>query len=151
MWLPDGKNLLVPVMQRGRASLYRVNLDTGEFTLALENGWGATALSPDGKTIYVMNYFMNYEGILAVDLATGHERQVFVAPEPQRIEARLPLLALSPDGQTLVFQLGRRSFLIGVDGSGLRELPTGDAGPFAWSRDNRAILFPVERKLMRSL
>jgi Tol biopolymer transport system component len=149
MWLPDGKSLLVPMTRRNQVSLYRVNLDAGEFTLALEQGYGAMELAPDGKTLYVMNYYMSYEGIRAVDLVTGHERQVFEAPKPQRIGARLPMLALSPDGQTLAFQLGRRSFLIGVDGSGLRELPTGDVGALGWSQDNHAVLFALNRKLMR--
>jgi Tol biopolymer transport system component len=149
MWFPDGKGLLVSMIRAGRNKLYRVDLGTGEFTLAWEMGFGAKALSPDGRTVYVMHYWMNYEGIHAFDLLTGQERQVFTAPEPQRVGARRPMLALSPDGQTLAFQLGQRTFLIGVDGRGFRELPTGDVGGLGWSRDSRAILFALERKLMR--
>jgi Tol biopolymer transport system component len=149
LWFPDCKSLLVTVNRAGQSRLYRVDLGTGQFTLARDLGFGAKALAPDGRTVYVMNYYQTYEGIEAFDLVTGKERQVFKAPEPQRVGARRPMLALSPDGQTLAFQLGRRTFLIGVDGRGFRELPTGDVGGLEWSKDGRAILFASERKLMR--
>jgi Tol biopolymer transport system component len=145
MWFPDGKSLLVTVIRAVRSRLYRLDLGTGEFTLAWELGFGAKALARDGRTLYAMDY----EGIRALDLVTGNDRRVFTATDQQPTGARRSKLALSPDGQTLAFQLGPRTFLVGVDGRGFRELPTGDVGGLTWSRDNRAILFASEQKLMR--
>jgi Tol biopolymer transport system component len=139
MWFPDGKNLLVPVKQQGRVVLQHVNLETGEFGKVWEKG-EAAALAPDGKTLYVAT-----EGIQAIDLATGRERQLFASPQVTDISG----LAVSPDGETLAFTESRQRIgLVGADGAGFRELYTsngGDAnygvGAPVWTRDGRAILF----------
>jgi Tol biopolymer transport system component len=147
-WLPDGKSLLVPVRRQGQTSLQRVNLETGEFTPTLDKEVRQATLAPDGKTLYVA---VN-RSIQAIDLATGRERQVFAGSEEYNISA----LALSPDGKTLAFPLQRRAVgLVGVDGSGFRQLQAEGIRQVGWTPDGRAILFeaqsggPSNRKLMR--
>jgi Tol biopolymer transport system component len=146
-WLPDGKSLLVPARRQGHTSLQRVNLETGEFTLALDKDVRQTTLAPDGKTLYVA---VN-QTIQAIDLAIGRERQVYAASGAYIIRT----LALSPDGKTLAFPLPRAIGLVTVDGSGFRELPAAGVGQVGWTPDGRAILFrsqqggPSNRRLMR--
>jgi Tol biopolymer transport system component len=154
IWLPDGRSLLIPTWRQNRASLQRVNLETGVFTSVLEKDVRQAALASDARTLYAAVG----RTIQAVDLATGRERQVFIAPGPNNVQA----LALSPDGRTLAFPLERRTVgLVGVDGAGFREFPAAGIRQVAWSRDGRAILFeafaetttgaggPIDRKLMR--
>jgi hypothetical protein len=132
-----------------------VNLESGEFTLVLDNkDIRQAALAPDVRTLYAAIG----RTIQAIDLPTGRERQVFGAPGPNDIGA----LALSPNGQTLAFAMERRvAGLVGVDGAGFRELPAAGIRQVAWTRDGRAILYeafgasalgaggPSDRKLMR--
>lgn len=134
--------------RQGQTSLQRVNLETGEFTPTLDKEVRQATLAPDGKTLYVA---VN-RSIQAIDLATGRERQVFAGSEEYNISA----LALSPDGKTLAFPLQRRAVgLVGVDGSGFRQLQAEGIRQVGWTPDGRAILFeaqsggPSNRKLMR--
>jgi Tol biopolymer transport system component len=145
MWLQDGKSILVSAMRRGRRSIYRLNLDTGEFTLAIDAQARSAAIARDGTTLYAWID----QSIRAFDLATGRDRLIFSAPQRP---TSAPKLALSPDGKTLAFaylldaatQPGRAGMnsLIDVDGTGLRELQVGTPiGELGWTPDGRAILF----------
>jgi len=159
MWLPDGKSVLVRARRLGRVSIYRVNLGTGEYTLALDAHARSPVLAPDGKTLYTWID----QSIRSFDLTTGQERTIFSAPH---LPTAAPKLALSPDGKTLAFAYWTEpgsqpgpagvNALIGVNGSGFRELHVGPEpiGELAWTRDGRAILFhavpPMRvQKLMR--
>jgi Tol biopolymer transport system component len=166
-WFTDG-TLLVSAP---RGASYRLDLEKHEFTkVAPVSG----VLSLDEKTLYTMGRSsaradFTYppdliEGavIMAFDIASGTQREVFRLPHPPvareadaraaDAEGKVTLVgarieAISHDGRTLLgaFTIsGSRHYMfrVGVDGSGYREL----IGPvraqnLEWSPDDREILF----------
>jgi Tol biopolymer transport system component len=161
-WFHDGKSVLVFVRSTGKSTgWYRVDLASKEFRQIVE--WDDARLqlgmlSRDEQTIYAggltekKNGGSQVDRILAIDLNTGQQKQVC------RLTATFGFvgLQLSPDGGTLAIryqdQETRRTHLarVAVDGSGYREIYTGDAGVqhnhFAWSKDGRRILFGVQQE-----
>ncbi len=123
-----------------------------------------SALSPDDATEYVAarnaKATTNYvDRIIAFDLSSGKQRQVFALPQDGSF---ILGFALSPDGRTFAATVGRkvpegkafaqdneeRLILTGVDGRGYQELYSPyqlQAGPWgeilAWMPDGRSILF----------
>jgi Tol biopolymer transport system component len=95
--------------------------------------------------------------IMANDMNTGQDRQIFVFPGTGRIQG--PSLALSPDGKTLALgwmdrspEKGTRLHIgtVTVDGSNFRDVFTRTdtlvgAGSIAWSKDGRSIFFNQEQ------
>jgi Tol biopolymer transport system component len=159
-WFHDGKAVVVMASRLGKArTLYRVDLATKQFKEILEvppdrYGPAHYEISRDGKTLYIAaSNPENTEGrILAVDLSTGKQQQVFqISTRLQPINFRL-----SPDGGTFAI----RRFdpvdeklhcgVVGVDGSGYRELKTIAFipwwAPMAWTHDGRGVLIPERVK-----
>jgi dipeptidyl aminopeptidase/acylaminoacyl peptidase len=110
------------------------------------------ALSYDGQTLYGVNRGV----VVAMDLRTGQERELFSRPAVGASITTLSMAA-SPDGRTLAVgwlqdPAGRQPTLhigrLAVDGGGFRELhsqanPNGVAwnGVLRWTADSRTILF----------
>lgn len=106
----------------------------GDRRLALRNGGGGLAWTPDGATLVYdepesFRLFRNVSDLRALDVASGRVRKL-----TSGLRARDP--DVSPDGRSAVFvrRLGDRSelFAIGLDGSGLRRL-TESAPDTEWS------------------
>jgi Tol biopolymer transport system component len=142
-----------------RPAFYKVDLSTGSFQRLFDldvNGrlrTGVGGVSPDGKVLYLgvrADGDAPVTGIVAVDLATGDERQVMTFNSADRSSDFG--IAVSPDGSTLAVTVwtkayaSGRLFTVGTDGSGYREL----VGTFAtgwladkvrWTPDGRSIVF----------
>jgi Tol biopolymer transport system component len=166
-WLHDGSGFLTlmggPGGDNTQQWWHRVELKTGKFSqTTLQRGTfrsGFAALSPDDKTVYLVtrdpaSNSTRLDRIVAVDLATGRENEVFRLPGPPE---NLPQpagigITLSPDGRTLALALtdGKtretRLALVDVDGGNYRQL----SGPYrvnatfdklVWTKDGRSIVF----------
>jgi Tol biopolymer transport system component len=140
-----------------------VDLATGEFkrlvtpASAMIQSYQQFALSPDETTVYAPVWGSappNSHGVIAIDLASGRERPVFMEQHPNG-GVGFTNLALSPDGRTLaIIQLDPndhpRLFTVSIDGRDYRQLYMPDtpggvagsaAGTLGWSRDGHAIYF----------
>ena len=134
-WLPDGKSVIVVATDRvggsQRAGFYKVDLSTGQEVRLFDrdaNGrsrTGVASLSPDGKTLYLgvhANQDAPVTGIVAVDLATGEERQVVTFTSADRSNDLG--IAVSPDGNTLAVTAWTKAyatarlFTVATNGSG---------------------------------
>jgi len=145
-WSPDGSRALLYGFGRepNEPALYWLDIEAGTTERALD-GWTVNArLSPDGTTIYVPN--LRPDGIVAVDVATGAERRIGPALAESSVSGFG--FALSPDGETLAYQLGDDdagpgSGLILMDVASGRTRSLGDL-PFywelAWTPDGRYVL-----------
>jgi Tol biopolymer transport system component len=138
LWLPDGKAILTGLggSQPPILGWYRVDLASGE--------WKKDSAGPNP----VPNYVRRDTGIVAVDAATGAERQILAVPRAEPVA-----IFLSPDQGSIAvwrnpLQAGKTVLaIIDPDGSNYRELytsalvPTSHLRELAWSKDSRAILF----------
>ena len=167
-WLPDSSGLIVlvrPEGDGGRAggSFYRVDVKTGEFKWLFARVADdhirspITALSPDGRTLYVtvrkaQNPSIPTAGIAGVDPSTGAERPIGTFPGAGLLGPTVPGIAVSPDGASLAVmahadQPGAKARLItvNVDGTGYRQLygpfPAELTSDLTWTPDGQAILF----------
>jgi TolB protein len=145
-WAPDGLRLAYQSDRNGQSDIY-VSLTDGSGETRLtpyEGNHEAPDWSPDGKRIVfdsdldvgeavhasINLYFMNADG-----------------SQPRRFLAHAESPAWSPDGRTIAFTAARdgrwQVFLLGVDGSGYRQLTTGkyDARYPAWSPDGQWLAF----------
>lgn len=161
-WFHDGKTLMTGIRRPdgygavNPGLFYRIDVASGEFK-ALPGGAGPSAISPDDKTRYVVaRQDGKPDRILAIDVETGKEKQIFES----RSRAGLAI-GLSPDGSTLalgwldrppVVPAGPSKLHIArlsVDGSGYREIHTVDGfyGGYtvAWTKDGQSILFNQEQ------
>jgi Tol biopolymer transport system component len=119
--------------------------------------------SPDARTLYFRLCDKKCNRIVAVDLATGQQRQVLKVEDPEQISG----LTLSSDGRTLasviidaVWQPGRppitgQLFRIGVDGSEYHKLgfqfSTSNSPTLSWAADGSAVLVLEQRNGVQSL
>jgi Tol biopolymer transport system component len=143
-WSPDGRSILASGQdERGRGGLYRIDAQTGDVSQVVQSGgrriaWEC-AWSPDGRTIY---YELG-QGIKALDLGTGQEREI-------RSDARH--FAPSPDGRFLA--VGREDpptksgvlEIVALDTGRSRELlrvpdPSVFYKVLAWSVNGRFLFF----------
>jgi serine/threonine protein kinase/Tol biopolymer transport system component len=96
--------------------------------------------------------------VSAISLAFVHFREPVHASLPTRVQMVMPdgtvanAFSVSPDGGSLLLRLqtggATRLALRSVRTGELRELPgTAGAGPGIWSRDGRAIAFPIQGAL----
>ncbi len=154
-WSPDGRFIAFSGsggMSAG-AGVYRVDLETGEITPVVHGGadqrLGGCAFSPDGKYIFVRGKIdEGFVQIVARDLDSGEERELYHSPRLERIS-----VALSPDGRWLSFANdgwgGVRSLKVMPASGGepreiwnFGEMKQGVPGiSHAWSPDGRYILF----------
>jgi len=101
-WVPGSQSLMVNGSDRdGHPSLYRFDLNTGNATQEIPNTVSVPSFSPDGRTMY---YVPRPQGVdtasrlLARDMATGKERQIYVERRGGRINAN----AVTADGRWVI-------------------------------------------------
>lgn len=99
---PDGESVLLQAEDLDeRQGLFRVALATGRAELVIATGTEETegieraALSPDGKTMYLIRNGSAGDALVARDVATGEERVLYEVPRG------LSGLAVSPDGEEI--------------------------------------------------
>jgi Tol biopolymer transport system component len=155
-WLPDSSGVVVFVRDPGARQsghMYSLDLKSGEYRKLVQIAPGRSAvvaLSPDGKSLYTSQKGTGTTELIAIELATGTERQVATFPNPSNAEVGL---SISPDGSSLVVQtwadqanrLGRL-LIARTDGSGRRDLlPSFPADRtlsiLRWTSDGRSILY----------
>jgi Tol biopolymer transport system component len=150
VWFHDGKSIMTGFGE----AIYRVDEKTAEFKQVLPARGLPPVISPDDKTLYQVRRAPDGktpDRILSIDLTTGEERPIFVAPGPSALS-----IALSPDGRTLA--LGWLDTMAGdsklhiarvsVNGSDFREVYTVEhlfGGQPVWSKDGGSILFRQEQ------
>lgn len=159
-WSPDGRTLVFESTLPGESGIYTINRDgsglrrvTNDSAGSFQPNW-----SPDGRRIVFSSdrggnselYLMNADGNGVTRLTTMRRGGYYQS-------------SFSPDGRWIVFQ-GRpdnaltsdRIFVIGVDGTGFRQLTDssyGAEGP-RWSPDGATIRFlqvPYPRRLWREM
>ncbi len=93
-WLPDGRNMLVQGRDdKGRESLFRVDLATATVTRLCDAASNAPVVSKDGSTVYIRRETSETAStIVAVNLTTGSEH-VALAESTSEFQ-------LSPDNST---------------------------------------------------
>jgi Tol biopolymer transport system component len=104
-------------------------------------------VSPDGHTLYATG---NNGGVDTFDVTSGTRTGSISLPEGWRFAA------LSPNGQSLALvsfandKAPTRLGLIGIDGTGFRQLQTSVLGPgvqtVSWTRDSTALLVEVQTR-----
>ena len=123
-WHPDGRALVLTGQDtRGQFGVFRLELESGAVT-PLVTGRGISrmpVLAPDGRRIYFIatdgvGGNSNATAIVARDLASGAEREL----APARIPNGVTALAVSPDGQQLVWAWNDPA----AKASGLSAVPT---------------------------
>jgi TolB protein len=110
------------------------------------------AFSPDGRFIAFAQDLLdangvNFNGIFIMRADGTHVRRL-TSNGPDNLPAGHP--SFSPDGTQIVFSqenaVGTQLMLVGVDGTGLRELLPGvAAGSPSWSPDGRHVAFGISR------
>lgn len=99
---PDGRSVFVSGSGLDKwFGMYRVDLQTGEARLAAKISGERPAFSADARVIY--GYLIGMNKLASYNLETGEEKVLYT--RPQQYEIQNPNADLSPDGQTLVFQL----------------------------------------------
>jgi dipeptidyl aminopeptidase/acylaminoacyl peptidase len=106
-WTPDDAAIIVRQILGGEASIWRVDVKTGEKAALTppQDGpafWSTSYLSPDGRRIYaVSNRGGEFRRVWRGELSTG--QWTAVTPETASVET----FALSPDGRTLAVVFDR--------------------------------------------
>ena len=152
-WFPDGQSLLVGAQHpAGEFGHFRIDLRTGNFErvdLKDPVGWGF-AWSPDGKALFYhqWNGATKTISIVARDLATGQEKELFSVAEPSNYRAGV---ALSRDGRQLAFAVleaesGSKVLkVLPAEGGEARDVLRGVEMPFpgsvAWTPDGLNLVF----------
>jgi Tol biopolymer transport system component len=167
-WSPDGRSLIIGGTTRsGRIfdlmSMYRIDLGSGaaeplfppvlEFDREKDLRMGITAVSPDGRFVYMYKGKMSSPGfaLWKRDLAEDKEIELYRPAAPSGIGVGGP----SPDGKWLPFMLSP----IGGDERHIMVLPTAGGPPirlatrtggwgvsFAWSPDSKWLLWAQGRE-----
>ncbi len=153
-WSPDGRSIFVIAQVKGRRQhgLHLIDVQTGDFTTIVQDKLRteeATAaprwpvFSKDGKQIY----YLRDRSIMALNLETGRERELY------RANSDIYRLACSPDGRRLAFfeasQAGDPTVVKTIPASGgePRELFTLQEGKsfrggvgISWTPDGRHVV-----------
>ena len=150
-WSPDGRSILAAGQDYERAELYIIDVQTGDITSVMQAQSGIqiwdVGWSSDGKEIFYGRVRIRRTGyiwsIVARELETGGEKEL----------GRGQAIALSPDGQQLVFHKMQALQVIPSAGGEPREvlrLPPSEIFPFgigpAWTPDGRYIIVGKGRR-----
>ena len=140
-WYPDGR-ALVAVGAEVNATLFRVDVATGEVEHLVQAGGGADApaFSPDGRTIAftLLPTGGSDEDIYLADADGGNVRQLTSDPAYE-YQPRW-----SPYGTMIAFVRGGDLWRMGADGTHARRLTTGlTVDSPSWSPDGRHIAFVI--------
>jgi Tol biopolymer transport system component len=154
-WSPDGRQLAVPAVQRGRPAILFVDASNGDITRRVPlpdlHEVFNPAWSPDGRTLAFTAIDGGLTDLFTIDLES--ERLTRLTQDPY---AQLQP-AWSPDGRSIVYVTDRftsnldalqfgdyRLAMIAPDGSNLRQvsgITSGKALNPQWSADGRQIYF----------
>ena len=158
-WSPDGRSLLLSGSNaRGRAGLYRLDLEGGEVSplvhepsadfRGVEGAWSAAG----NKVFYIADEDAHSSLLHAHDIEAGESSQIYRSSPP----ARLRFLARSPNGRSLAFtSVGTEDdpaeavLLIPAEGGDARPLlrsPTGGITGVTWTADGKHLLVSAEGK-----
>jgi Tol biopolymer transport system component len=178
IWLRDGTLLIRRDYDGGQ--LWHWNLKTGvarslesETHWLLPQGWQSAVASPDGRSLYLVvnGSVQGSDGprtpkqyVVTYDMSDGSVRPVWsptfrFCGDVKTPDCYRPLrtLALSPDGRMLAtivrhISSSSRIAIVGVDGSGYRELPPQVMNTMvAWSADSQSVLAVKEEQTGGSL
>jgi TolB protein len=153
-WSPEGKRLLVSVMERKpdwsdydveKWRLLVVELETGALR-RIETGASFGCFSPDGKRVAYGKSWAGNGEVYVMDLATGDRTNVSRSPAKDNAPT------WSPDGKRIAFTSdrdgGQALWTVSPDGSDPRRLTKSEGTkPFnpAWSPDGKDVLYYVEK------
>ncbi|MEP5568035.1 MAG: amidohydrolase family protein [Halioglobus sp.] len=108
----------------------RVNLDDGSIETVAGGPGGAArpTPSPDGKQLAYVKRVRAHSRLFVMDLATGEERMIFDALDPDMqetwaVHGVYPNMDWTPDSQNIVFWAQGKLWKIGANGDGLAEIP----------------------------
>jgi Tol biopolymer transport system component len=102
-WSPDGRSILVGGRAKAGRGLFLIDVETGGVTMLGQRkpgdeGYRAWPIfSRDGKTIYLVYGLRRLSAIMAVDVESGKDAELYRAAQG------VGHLALSPDGRQLAF------------------------------------------------
>ena len=112
--MPDGRSLLLSAANdKGTVTAMRLDLATSAVTQLVDET-NSGALSPDGRLLYYVGLVpgagapaQRSRRLVAADLTTRRERDLFVAPEGTRISMQYarfePNVQVTPDGKSVAF------------------------------------------------
>jgi WD40 repeat protein len=154
-WSPDGKQIAVPAVEKGRPALTIINAANGDEVRTIPfpqlHEVFNPAWSPDGRTILFAAIVGGLTDLYTYDLQTNQLGRVtndaFAELQP----------AWSPDGRSIVFATDRfttdlstlkigeyRLAVVSPDGTGMRELPSAGRGKAInpqWSPDGSRVYY----------
>ncbi len=161
LWNPDGRSLLFVSDRDGTENLWRQPLDGGEATRISRFTDGRLLrphLSPDGGVVVFEREF----GLWRVDvrIGDGAPLEIRLHPDPSptpvthfRQGDRLSELALSPDGQKVVYGVRGKLF---ADFADKKDRPRNDSFPVSdtaaresqadWGPDSRQVVYLSDRE-----
>lgn len=160
-WSPDGRRIAFQSHATGspptaQGEIHVIDADGSNRRVLAGHQAGYPAWSPDGRRVA----FIRDEGILAVNADGTGETSLLDAASiaaSMGVALQLHTLAWSPDGARLAFmgtEIGYpgpwRTLVVGVDGSGLRQLDLGSPGEFgpSWSPDGSRLVLNFDWKIV---
>lgn len=168
-WSPDGRSIVVTGTIKGtrpenyQGGLYQIEIQTGETKALVEYAFGPPVrvgmwgtinceLSPDGSAIF----YITRDSILKHEMDSGKEKEIYSNPNLLMTRRYYRPLALSPDGERLVFGIrdpktNEESLWImpssGGDAPELLKLPKSKRiRAIAWTPDGEYVLFMKREK-----
>jgi Tol biopolymer transport system component len=129
---------------KGRNGAFRVDAQNGELTpITIPRVGAIEVLSSDEKTLYFRRGASSGGALLARDLATGTERELF-----RRTDMSSMSMTISPDERYIASVAGAGLYLIPVGGGTVREVlhakprEAFDGYRAAWTPDGQSLLLP---------